>query len=157
MTRKSKQFKQSKQKKSKAKKANWPPEMFSTDKTNYLIIDTCTLLHCPDLIMRLVSTVYRKKLNFSVVIPMIVIRELLAQEYNNSSEKTLETYFCWASHPTYKSRTLLLAQQATLIYGFIKQYLAMEVPALIKQGNHETKHYPVVVSHGFLSCLMEYF
>ncbi|KAI8581000.1 hypothetical protein K450DRAFT_198057 [Umbelopsis ramanniana AG] len=121
--------------------------MFSTDKTNFLIIDTCTLLHSPDLITKLVSTVYRKSLNFTVVIPTIVIRELLAQEYNNTGRKMLSTYTSWATHPMYKSRKVLLAKEATQMYGFLKRYIAMDVPNLVKQGNLETKNYPIVVSH----------
>ena len=54
--------------------------MFATDKINYLIVDTCTLLHCGDLIATIVATVWFKKLNFKVVIPTIVIRELKGQE-----------------------------------------------------------------------------
>jgi hypothetical protein len=54
--------------------------MFATDKTNFLIIDTCTLLQCADLIKILVATVYVKKLNFKIVIPTIVTVELTAQE-----------------------------------------------------------------------------
>jgi hypothetical protein len=55
-------------------------KMFSTDKTNYLIVDTCTLLHCGDLIATIVATIWTKRLNFVIVIPTIVIRELKGQE-----------------------------------------------------------------------------
>jgi hypothetical protein len=54
--------------------------MFATKKPFYLIVDTCTLHHCSDLIRAVVWASYLNKLKFVVIIPTIVIRELKQQE-----------------------------------------------------------------------------
>ncbi|KAI9284050.1 hypothetical protein BC943DRAFT_326920 [Umbelopsis sp. AD052] len=66
--------------------------MFSTNKTNFLIIDTCTLLQCGDLILTMLTIIRKKKLKFIIVIPTIVVIELKGQEYNRTGLKQLDIY-----------------------------------------------------------------
>jgi hypothetical protein len=56
-----------------------PEEEYSQIFTNYLIIDTCVLLHFSDLIARLLSSIRTEKLSFKIVIPVVVRKELEKQ------------------------------------------------------------------------------
>lgn len=54
--------------------------MFAKNECNFIILDTCTLLHHGHLIVRILISIWKNKLNFQLVIPKIVIIELKAQQ-----------------------------------------------------------------------------
>ncbi|CAO3660899.1 unnamed protein product [Umbelopsis ramanniana] len=131
--------------------------MFETKKTYYLIVDTCTLHHCSKLIRHLVLTSYFKKLNFKVVIPTIVIRELKQQETSTNKKNKIDYYSCWARVPQYKIGTAPIDESAHDINIFIEQCRLLRLPTLLLQGNHETKNYPIKIADDLLlDCLLYY-
>jgi PIN domain len=66
--------------------------MFATNKTNHLVLDTCTLLHSGELIIRILASIWTKKLNYQLVIPTIVISELKGQQVYMQDKNVSKSY-----------------------------------------------------------------
>ncbi|KAH8556218.1 hypothetical protein BGW37DRAFT_471535 [Umbelopsis sp. PMI_123] len=120
--------------------------MYSTEKKNYLIVDTCTLLHCSELMAKLLQSIHQKNLNFVMVIPTIVVVELKRQ-IDWCQSRRVDTYTSWIRHASCISETTTLGRQAGHVVEFLEKSIDAEIPHLRYQGHHQTVNYPVYVCY----------
>ena len=67
--------------------------MYAYYKTNYLIVDTCTLLKCGELIARMLVSIWTKQLSFKFVIPIVVRQEIEYQAVSVPQCARINTLF----------------------------------------------------------------